>query len=59
MTKLDYNNNYGDKYVCDLKSSDIVEATYTYTYKDGKFSKKQTSKVTAKKFIQDNEITCS
>ncbi len=50
---------YQEKSICEAKENDIVEAHYTYTYKDGKFTKKQTSKTTAKEFIEEKDITCS
>ncbi|MCM1053580.1 MAG: hypothetical protein NC483_06380 [Ruminococcus sp.] len=50
---------YQDKNICEAKENDIVEAHYTYTYNDGKFTKKETSKTTAKEFIEEKEITCS
>ncbi|MDE5539179.1 MAG: hypothetical protein K2J20_01685 [Bacilli bacterium] len=57
-SRLNASNYLGDDYVCNLKSSQVVEATYAYTYKDGEFSKKQTSKTTAAQFIKDSNITC-
>lgn len=50
---------YKDANICDANTKDIVEAYYTYTLKDGKFTKKQTKTITAKEFIKENKITCS
>lgn len=58
-TKLDNDVYYKDESVCKAKSSDIVEAHYTYTLKNGKFAKKQTSKITAKDYIKKNNIPCN
>ena len=57
-TKLVNDREYNDQNVCDIKASTIVEAYYTYTFKDNKFTKKQTKTITAKEFIKDNDITC-
>lgn len=50
---------YQDKHICMANSTDIVEAYYTYTLKNGKFTKKQTKTITASDFIKDKEIECS
>ncbi|MBE6154950.1 MAG: hypothetical protein E7163_05240 [Firmicutes bacterium] len=57
-SRLDTTGNYKGKSVCEAKSKDVVEAYYTYTYKDGKFTKKQTDTITAKEYIKENEVTC-
>ena len=57
-SRIDLSGNYNGKSVCEAKSKDIVEAYYTYTYKNGKFTKKQTDTITAKEYIKDNKITC-
>ena len=49
---------YNNDTICNAKDKEIVEAYYTYTLKDGKFSKKQTKTTTAKQYIKDNKITC-
>ena len=51
--------NYHGESICNAKDSDVVEAYYTYTYKDGKFKKKQTETITAKEFIKNREIICA
>jgi len=58
-SKLVNNIYYKDESICKAKSSDVVEAYYTYTLKNGKFTKKQTSKTTAKDYIKKNNITCN
>ena len=58
-SRLNYSNYIGEDYICDVKSSDVVEAYYTYTYKDGEFVKKLDKKITAKEYIANNEISCS
>lgn len=50
---------YNGKSICEAKSKDVVEAYYTYTLKNGKFTKKQTKTITAKEYIKTNEIDCS
>lgn len=50
---------YKDENICKANSKDIVEAYYTYTLKDGKFTKKQTKTITAAEFIKNKEIKCS
>ncbi len=50
--------NYNGKSICDADKKEIVEAYYTYTLKDDKFSKKQTKAITAKEYIKDKEINC-
>ncbi len=57
-SRLNGYNYMGDKYICDLKSSQVVEALYTYTYKNGKFTKKQSNSVSAAQFIKDKDISC-
>ena len=51
--------NYQGENICLAPKNDIVEAHYTYTYKDGKFKKKQTSTTTAEQFIEEKEILCA
>lgn len=49
---------YQDKHICSANPKDIVEAYYTYTLKNGKFTKKQTKTTTAKEFIENKKIEC-
>jgi len=58
-TRVIDENKYNDKDICKAKSKDVVEAYYTYTLKNGKFTKKQTKAITAKEYIKTNEIDCS
>lgn len=51
--------NYHNESICNAKDKDIVEAYYTYTYKNGKFTKKQTETITAAKFIENKGIICA
>ena len=51
--------NYKGENVCNANSKDIVEAYYTYTLKNGKFTKKQTETITAAKFIENKGIICA
>lgn len=64
-TKLDQSNYYQEKdstkdpvSVCDIGEKEIIEKTYTYTYKDNKFVKKETKNTTVKDYIKENEISC-
>lgn len=57
-SRLNSYNYVGDKYICDIKPSQVVEALYTYTYSNGKFTKRLSSSVNATKFIKDNKIGC-
>lgn len=57
-TKMVQDIAYQDKHICSANSKDIVEAYYTYTLKDGKFTKKQTKTITAKEFIENKKIEC-
>lgn len=50
---------YKDENICKANPKDIVEAYYTYTLKDGKFTKKQTKTITATEFIKDKGMKCS
>ena len=50
---------YKDKSLCFADDKDIVEAYYTYTLKNGKFTKKRTKTITAKEYISNKDITCS
>lgn len=58
-TRLVQDIAYQDKHICSANSKDIVEAYYTYTLKNGKFTKKQTKTITAKEFIQTKKIECT
>lgn len=51
--------NYKKENVCYAPKKDIVEAYYTYTLKNGKFTKKQTKTITAEKFIENKGILCA
>lgn len=51
--------NYKGQNICYAKPSEVVEAYYTYTLKDGKFTKKQTKTITAAKFIEEKGIICA
>jgi hypothetical protein len=51
--------NYHGESICNASDSDVVEAYYTYTYKKGKFTKKQTEKITAEEFIENKGIICA
>jgi len=57
-SKLDNDVYYKKESICKAKDNELVEAYYTYTLKNGKFTKKQTKKVRAKTYIADNKITC-
>lgn len=62
-TKLDQSSYYKEDtkdpvYVCDLNEKEVVEKTYTYTYKDNKFVRKETKKTTVKDYLKENTITC-
>jgi hypothetical protein len=57
-TLLNYYNYVGDDSICDISSKKIVDAYYTYTYKDGKFTKKVGDTLTAKEYIANNDIEC-
>ena len=58
-SRLDENLNYQNEYICKANSKDIVEAYYTYTYKNSKITKKQTKTITASNYIKDNSINCN
>lgn len=58
-TRLVQDILYHDKHICKASAKDIVEAHYIYTLKDGKFTKKQTKKITAKEFIENKKIDCT
>lgn len=51
--------NYKGVSICNAKDNEVVEAYYTYTLKNGKFTKKQTGVITASKFISDKGIICA
>jgi len=51
--------NYKEENICNAKANEIVEAYYTYTYKNGEFNKKQTETITAAEFIEKKEIKCA
>lgn len=51
--------NYHDESICNAKDKEVVEAYYTYTYKNGKFTKKQTKTITAAEFIKNKGILCA
>ena len=57
-TKLDSDYSYNEENICYADSKEVVEAYYTYTLKDGKFTKKQTKKITVKEHINNINITC-
>lgn len=57
-TRMDDSTNFKGESVCKAKANEIVESTYAYTYKDKKFTKRQTSKTTAEQFIKDNKVKC-
>lgn len=58
-TRIVDNSTFNGKSICEAKKNDIVEAYYTYTLKNGKFTKKQTKTINASTYIKDNEINCS
>ncbi len=58
-TRVVDEKTYNGKDICEAKANAVVEAYYTYTLKNGKFTKKQTKTVMASKYIKDNEITCT
>ncbi len=58
-SKLVGDYTYNNVSICLADSDKVVEGYYTYTLKDGKFSKKQTKKITAKEFISNKGIICS
>ena len=49
---------YHSEHICDANGKAIVEAYYTYTYKNGKITKKQIKTTTAATYIKENEIVC-
>lgn len=51
--------NYHGESICNAKDKEVVEAYYTYTYKNGKFTKKQTDTIIAKEFIENKGILCA
>lgn len=55
-TRVVQDINYKEENVCNAKSSEIVEAYYTFTYKDDEFIKKQTQTITAEQFIENKGI---
>lgn len=57
-TKLVQDMYYNDENICNIPRNTVVEAHYTYTYKDGKFSRKLTEEIKAEKYIKDNELNC-
>lgn len=57
-TRLKDNLYYHDANICKAPDNAIIEAYYTYTYKDGKFTKKQTKAISAKDYIKDNGVNC-
>lgn len=58
-SRLDGNNYYFDgKSVCYTPLKTVVKAEYTYTLKNGKYSKKQTAKTTAKAYREDVNMIC-
>lgn len=57
-TRLKDNLYYHDTNICKAQDDTIIEAYYTYTYKDDKFTKKQTKAISAKKYIEDNGVNC-
>lgn len=50
---------YKEETICEANKKDVVEAYYTYTYKDGKFDKKQTKTISVADYIKENEIDCN
>lgn len=58
-SRVESDVNYKGKSVCNAKDSEVVEAYYTYTLKDGEFKKKQTKTITAAQFIEEKGIICS
>jgi len=58
-TRVVDEKKYKEKDICEAKSKEVVEAYYTYTLKNGKFTKKQTKTISAKEYIKANEISCS
>lgn len=58
-TRVVDENTYKGKDICEAKSKEVVEAYYTYTLKNGKFTKKQTKTITVKEYIKANEIDCA
>ena len=49
---------YRGETICNANKNAVVEAEYTYTYKNGKFSKKQTNTINAQKYIENHSIVC-
>lgn len=58
-TRVSNNINYHGESVCNAIEEEIVEAYYTYTYKNGKFEKKLKEEISAKDFIENEEIICA
>lgn len=52
-------NKYQGKELCDVSKSVVIDATYTFTLKNGKFVKTQTAKTTVGEYIKNNNITCN
>lgn len=57
-TRIGKDSIYNGKDLCKEKQSNIIEAEYTYTLKDGKFTKKRTKTKTIKEYIETNYIAC-
>ena len=51
--------NYKGESICNAPHDDIVEAYYTYTYRDGEFVKRQTDTIDADEFIDKKGIICA
>lgn len=49
---------YKNDSICKANSKDIAEAYYTYTLKNGKFTKKQTKTITIAEFMKEKGIEC-
>ena len=58
-TRIEGNINYHGESVCHADDDEVVEAYYTYTYEDGKFTKELDEEITAEEFIELAQITCA
>ncbi len=58
-TKLTNDYTYDGKDICEADAKEIIEAYYTYTLKNGKFTRNKAKEITVKEHISNKDITCS
>ena len=51
--------NYHGESVCNAPHEDIVEAYYTYTYRNGEFEKELIDEIDSDEYIENREIICA